>query len=49
MNNFKSIFGILSGHILQSQTNFMKRCPEIQSNWTGREDFNICFCVIFDH
>ena len=27
----------------------MKQCKEIKQNWTERETFNICFCVIFDH
>ena len=29
----------------------MKQCQEIKQNWTGRENFDICFffCVIFDN
>ena len=34
---------------LQSWTKFMKQCQEIKQNWTGQENFEICFCVIFDH
>ena len=34
---------------LQSQTKFMKQCQEIKKNWTGQENFESCFCVIFDH
>ena len=33
----------------QSRTKFMKLCQEIKQNWTGQENFEICFCVIFDH
>ena len=33
---------------LQSLTKFMKQCKEIKQ-WTGRENFEICFCVMFDH
>ena len=35
--------------ILQSRTKFMKQCQEIKQNWTGQENFEICFCIIFDH
>ena len=31
----------------QSRTKFMKQCQEIKQNWTGQENFEICFCVIF--
>ena len=27
----------------------MKQCQEIKQNWTGQENFEIYFCVIFDH
>ena len=36
-----------AGGDLQSRTKFMKQ--EIKQNWTGQENFEICFCVIFDH
>ena len=26
----------------------MKQCQEIKQNWTERESFEICFCVVFD-
>ena len=34
---------------LQSWTKFMKECQEIKQNWIGQENFEICFCAIFDH
>ena len=34
---------------LQSRTKFMKQCQEIKQNWAGQENFEICFCVIFDY
>ena len=34
---------------LQSWTKFMKQCQEIKRNWAGQENFEICFCVIFDN
>ena len=27
----------------------MKQCQEIKQNWAGQKNFEICFCVIFDH
>ena len=33
----------------QSWIIFMKQCQEIQQNWTGQENFEICFCLIFDY
>ena len=33
----------------QARTKFMKQCQEIKQNWTGQENFEICFCVIFEH
>ena len=37
------------GKSLQSRTKFMKQCQEIKQNWTGQGNFEIFFCVIFDH
>ena len=37
------------GQDLQSWTKFMKQCQQIKLNWTERENFNTCFCAIFDH
>ena len=36
-------------HGLQSRPKFMKQYQETKQNWTKRENFDICFCVIFDH
>ena len=33
----------------QSWTKFMKQFQEIKQNWTEKENFQIYFCVIFDH
>ena len=33
----------------QLQMKFMKQCQEIKQNLTGRKNFDICFCIIFDH
>ena len=34
---------------LQSRTKFIKQCQEIKQNWTGSENFEICFSIIFDN
>ena len=49
--NPKMLYTHCYGHALnlQSLTKFMKQCQEIKQNWTGQENFEICFCVIFDH
>ena len=33
---------------LQSRIKFVKQCQEIKQNWTGWENLDICFCVIWD-
>ena len=33
---------------MQSRTKFMKQCREIQKNWIGLKNFDICFCVTFE-
>ena len=35
--------------LLQSWTKFMKQCQKTKQNWTGQENFEIFFRVIFDH
>ena len=32
-----------------SQMKLMKQCQEIKQNWTEPENFDIRFCIIFDH
>ena len=33
----------------ESWTTFMKQFQEIKRNWTEKENFQLYFCVIFDH
>ena len=33
----------------QLGTKFMKQWQEIKQNWTGQENFEICFYINFDH
>ena len=34
---------------LPSPTKFMKQCQEIKQSCTGQENFEICFCAVFDY
>ena len=33
---------------LQSWTKYLEKSKDTKQNWTGIENFDFCFCVIFD-
>lgn len=41
--------GFFTRKFIQSRTKFMKQSQEIKRNWTGQKNFEIWFCIIFDH
>ena len=47
MNKFaKYIYSVIRINI--SRKKFIEQCQDIKQNWTGRENVNICFCIVFN-
>ena len=47
--NLKLHFQLLLKILGRTTGKIYQQCQEIKQNWAGRENFDICFCVIFDH
>ena len=41
------IGAIFPGRDLQFRAKYLKQNKEIEYNWSGLENFDICFCVVF--
>ena len=42
----KYVYSVIRINI--SRKKFIEQCQDIKQNWAGRENVNVCFCIVFN-